>query len=149
MTMHEPDDDFEPEFAPVPEGEQLVPADAAAEGVRVRRAAIGITAGSYNGMALIPRAEANGLLRSIHAEPLPFGCFIGYGENGRPVEIRHLDILTPICERYFPDVTEFLYAPTELLEPMLRGVGIEPVPLPGDFMDPFERGLARYAIYGS
>jgi len=149
MTMHEPDDDFEPEFAVVPEGEELVPADASAEGGRVRRAAIGITAGSYNGMILIPRSEAAALLRALHAEPLPFGGFIGSDETGTNVEMRHLDILTPVCERYFPDITEFLYGPENALAPMLRQVGIEPAPLPGDFMDPFERGLARYAVYGS
>lgn len=149
MTLHEPDDDFEPQFAVVPEGEQLVPADASAEGVRVRRAAIGITAGSYNGMVLLPRSEAAPLLRAIHAEPLPFGGFTGSDEEGANVELRHLDILTPICERYFPDVTEFIYGPSNVLDAVLRRVGIEPVPLPGDFMDPFERGLARYAVYGS
>lgn len=148
MTMHEPDDDFEPEFAVVPEGEELVPADASAEGGRARRAAIGITAGSYNGMVLIPRSEANPLLRAIHAEPLPFGGYTCYDEKGKGVELRHLDMVTPVCERYFPDVTDFLYGPSAVLEPALREVGIEPAPLPSDFMDPFERGLARYSVYG-
>lgn len=149
MTMHEPDDDFEPEFAVVPEGEELVPADATTEDSgHVRRAAIGITAGSYNNMVLLPRTEAGALLRAIHAEPLPFGGFIGR-YNSVDVELRHLDMITPIVERYFPDVTEFLYGPANLLDPPLREVGIEPAPLPDDFMDPFERGLARYAIYGS
>jgi hypothetical protein len=149
MTMNELDDDFEPEFAVVPEGERLVPADATIEGGgHVRRAAIGITAGSYNNMVLLPRSEAGPLLRAIHAEPLPFAGYIGR-YNGVDIELRHLDMITPVVERYFPDVTEFLYGPATLLEAPLREVNIEPAPLPDDFMDPFERGLARYAIYGS
>ncbi len=142
------DDDFEPEFAEMPEGEELALEQARAEQERhVPRPAIGITAGSYKDMIVLPRAAAHALLRAIHADPLPFGGFIGRYE-GRDIELHHLDIPTAICERYWPDVTDFLYGPADILEAPLRAVEIEPVELPGDFMDSFERGLARYAIYG-
>lgn len=143
------DDNFEPQFAEVPEGEEFALEQARAEQEsRVRRATIGITAGDFKGMIVLPRANAGALLRAIHAEPLPFGGFIGH-HNGQDVEIHHLDIITATCERYWPDVTDFIYGPSETLDPALREIGIEPAPLPNDFMDPFERGLARYAIYGS
>ena len=143
------DDDFEPEFAEVSEEEQRALEQARAEQEsHLRRAAIGITAGVYKGMVVLPRSTSAALLRAIHAEPLPFGGFIGR-HDGRDVELHHLDIITPTCERYWPDVTDFVYGPAETLDPALREVGIEPAPLPADFMDPFERGLARYAIYGT
>ena len=149
MDSHELDDTFEPEFAEVPEDEALALEQARAEqDSQVRRAAIGITAGAYKGMAVLPRTAATPLLRAIHAESLPFGGFVGY-YDGKDVELHHLDIVTSTCERYWPDVTDFLYGPVDVLEPALREVGIEPAPLPSDFMDPFERGLARYAIYGT
>ena len=141
--------DFEPDFAPVPEGEELALERARAEqDSRVRRASIGITAGQYKGMVVLPRSSAGPLLRLIQAEPLPFGGYVG-SYNGQDVELHHLDIVTPVCERFWPDVTDFLYGPEEMLDAALREVGIEPVSLPADFMDPFERGLARYAIYGT
>jgi hypothetical protein len=65
------------------------------------------------------------------------------------VELHHPDIPTSVCERFWPDVTDFLYGPEEMLDPALREVRIEPASLPADFMDLFERGLARYAIYGT
>lgn len=145
MSMNDNDDDFEPQFAVVPEGEHLEVENAGEDG-HARRAAIGITAASYNGMVVIPRAEAAPMLRALHAEPLPFGGYT-ISNEGKAIEIRHLDIVTAVCERYFPDIDEFLYGPAEVLEPALRGVNIEPVPLPADFMDPFERSLARYAVY--
>lgn len=149
MSLDELDDDFEPQFAEVPEEEQRALEEARAEQEsQLRRAAIGITAGVYKGMIVLPRSAAGALLRTIHADPLPFGGFIGY-YNGQDVELHHLDIVTSTCERYWPDVTDFIYGPIEMLEPALREVGIEPAPLPSDFMDPFERGLARYAIYGT
>ncbi len=147
MTVNDLDDDLE--LAPVPEGEQLEQDNVRPnEDGHVRRAAIGITAAIFNGMVLVPRSEANALLRTIGAETLPFGGFFGYYE-GKDVEIHHLDIVTPVCERYWPDVADFLYGPANVLEPALKSVGIELAPLPADFMDPFERGLARYAIYGN
>lgn len=147
MTMNPFDDDFE--LAEVPEGEALALEQARAEQEgHVLRAAIGITAGSYRDMVVLPRTAANALLRAIHADPLPFGGYIGRYES-RDIELHHLDIPSPICERYWPDVIDFLYGPAEMLAAPLRAVEIEPVELPGDFMDSFERGLARYAIYGS
>ena len=149
MNVDEPDDDFEPQFVEVPEGEELVLDVAPAEQeARARKAAIGITAGVYNHMVVLPRAAAGPLLRAIHAEPLPFGGYVGH-YNGVDVELHHLDIVTGLCARYWPEVTEFLYGPLQAMEPALQAVNIEPAPLPSDFMDPFERGLARYAIYGS
>jgi len=147
--VNDTDDDFEPQFAVVPEGETLVLDDLhAAEDSHARRAAIGIAAGLFNKMILLPRAEATPLLRVIHAETLPFGGYFGY-YKGVEVEMHRLDILTATCDRYWPDVTDFLYGPAGILEPALAQAGIELAPLPTDFMDPFERGLARYAIYGS
>lgn len=147
--MHEPDDDFEPEFAIVPEGEELVLEDVDGDGAgRLRRAAIGITAGIYNNMVVIARPDANPLLRAMKAEPLPFGGFVGYFE-GANIELHHLDIMTPVLERFWPDVPDFIYGPDSMLVPVLKSINIEPVPLPSDFMDPFERGLARYSIYGN
>lgn len=149
MSQDDLDDDFEPQFAEVPEEEQLALEQARAEQENhLRRAAIGITAGSYKGMVILPRAAANPLLRVLHADPLPFGGFIGHYNNA-DVELHHLDIITSTCERYWPDITDFVYGPADLLESALREVHIEPAPLPTDFMDPFERGLARYAIYGN
>lgn len=146
--MHESDDDFEPEFAVVPDGEELMLEDVDASGGRLRRPAIGVTAGSFNNMIVIPRMEANPLLRAMHAEPLPFGGFVG-NYQGQNIELHHLDMMTPVLERYWPDVPDFIYGPTYMLEAVLKEVGIEPASLPSDFMDPFERGLARYAIYTS
>ena len=149
MNTDELDDNFEPEFAVVPEGEERALQEARAKQERgVRGASIGITAGQYKGMLVLPRASASALLRLIHAEPLPFGGYVG-SYQGQDVELHHLDIVTTVCERFWPDVTDFLYGPEEMLDPALREVGIEPVSLPADFMDPFERGLARYAIYGT
>lgn len=149
MNVDEPDDDFEPQFVDVPEGEELVLDVAPVEQeARARQAAIGITAGVFNHMVVLPRAAAGALLRAIHAEPLPFGSFVGHF-NGVDVELHHLDMLTATCERYWPEVTEFIYGPVETVEAALQSVNIEPAPLPSDFMDPFERGLARYAIYGT
>ena len=149
MNTDELDDDLEPEFVQVPEGEQLALERARAEqDSRVRRVGIGITAGQYKGMVVLPRSSASKLLHLIHAEPLPFGGYVG-SYNGQDVELHHLDIPTKVCERFWPDVTDFLYAPEEMLDPALREVGIEPESLPVDFMDPFERGLARYAIFGT
>ena len=149
MNTDELDDNFEPEFAVVPEGEERALQEARAKQERgVRGASIGITAGQYKGMLVLPRASASALLRLIHAEPLPFGGYVG-SYQGQDVELHHLDIVTTVCERFWPDVTEFLYGPEEVLDPALREVEIEPVTLPADFMDPFERGLARYAIYGT
>jgi hypothetical protein len=148
-SLNDLDDDFEPQFAEVPEEEQRMLEQARAEQEsRLRRAAIGITAGSFKGMVVLPRSAAAPLLRLLKADPLPFGAFVGY-YNGEEVELHHLDIITETCERYWPDVTEFIYGPAEQLEPALREIGIEPVPLPLDFMDAFERGLARYSIYGT
>lgn len=146
--MSNVDDDFEPEFAVVPEGEQLVREETQPDSGRARRAAIGITAGSYKGMLVIPRSEAGPMLRAMRADPLPFGGFIGY-DQGRNIEMHHIDIPTAVLDRYWPEVTEFLYGEEEAMAPVLRRVGTEPVALPADFLDPFERGLARYAIYGS
>lgn len=149
MNTDELDDNFEPEFAVVPEGEERALQEARAKQERgVRGASIGITAGQYKGMVVLPRSSASALLRLIHAEPLPFGGYVG-SYQGQDVELHHLDIVTSVCERFWPDVTEFLYGPEEVLDPALREVEIEPVTLPADFMDPFERGLARYAIYGT
>ena len=149
MSADELDDNFEPEFAVVPEGEERALQEARAKQERgVRGASIGITAGQYKGMVVLPRSSASPLLRLIHGEPLPFGGYVG-SYNGQDVELHHLDIVTSVCERFWPDVTEFLYGPDEVLDPALREVEIEPVTLPADFMDPFERGLARYAIYGT
>lgn len=148
MNKDDLDDDFEPEYAILPEGEELVLEQARAEqDSHLRRAAIGITSGVYNGFVVLPRSNANPLLRAIHAETMPFGGFVG-NYNGQDVELRHLDIVTTTCERYWPDVLDFLFGPAGILEPALREVGIEPAPLPADFLDPFERGLARYAVYG-
>jgi hypothetical protein len=149
MSTDELDDDLEPEFAPMPEGDQTVLDEARAKQERgVLGASIGITAGQYKGMVVLPRSSASPLLRLIQAEPLPFGGYVG-SYNGQDVELHHLDIPTSVCERFWPDVTDFLYGPEEMLDPALREVGIEPASLPADFMDPFERGLARYAIYGT
>lgn len=149
MNTDDLDDDFEPEYAILPEGEELVLEQARAEqDSHMRRAAIGITSGVYKGFVVLPRSTAGPLLRAIRAEPLPFGGFIGH-YDGTDVELRHLDIPTATCERYWPDVTDFIYGPADVLEPALHEAGIEPVPLPADFLDPFERGLARYAVYGS
>lgn len=149
MDVNELDETFEPEFAEVPEDEALALDQARAEqDTHLRRAAIGITAGSYKGMVVLPRSAANPLLREIRAEPLPFGGYVG-NFDGVDIELHHLDIPSPTCERYWPDVVDFLYGPLDIVEPALRHVGIEPVELPTDFMDAFERGLARYAIYGT
>ena len=148
MNLDEQDDDFEPQFAEVPEGQELVlDLTPAEQDGHLRRAAIGITAGVFNNMVVLPRSAAGPLLRAIHAEALPFGGYVGQF-NGNDVEIHHLDIVTPTCDRFWPEVTEFLYGPLTMLESALAAAQIEPAPLPSDFMDPFERGLARYAIYG-
>lgn len=147
MIVNEIDDDFEPAYADVPEGEALVVDDVQSEqGAHVRRAAIGITAGVFDDMLILPRTGVAPLLHLIGAEPLPFGGYFGYYEN-QDVELHRLDIVTPVCNRYWPGVEEFLYGPTSMFESALRAANIEIAPLPLDFMDPFERGLARYAIY--
>jgi len=147
MIVSAIDDDFEPAYADVPAGEQLVVDDVQPEqGKHVRRAAIGITAGLFDAMLLLPRTEVAPLLKLIGAEPLPFGGYFGYYEN-QDVELHRLDIVTPACNRYWPGVEEFLYGPTSMFENAFRTAGIEIAPLPIDFMDPFERGLSRYAIY--
>jgi hypothetical protein len=145
--MDELDDDFEPQPVPLAEGEERALQEAQ-DKQKKAMPGVGITAGQYKGMVVLPRSSASPLLRLIHAEPLPFGGYVG-SYNGQDVELHHLDIVTSVCERFWPDVTDFLYGPEEMLDPALRAVGIEPVSLPADFMDPFERGLARYAIYGT
>src|SRR5579864_7136316 len=69
MSLDELDDDFEPQFAEVPEEEQRALEEARAEQEsQLRRAAIGITAGIYKGMIVLPRSSAAALLRAIHAD---------------------------------------------------------------------------------
>lgn len=149
MSQNELDDDFEPQFAEVPEeGQRALEQARAEQESHLRRAAIGITAGAFKNMIVLPRSSAGALLRTIHAEPLPFGGYIG-SYDSKDIELHHLDIPTATCERYWPDVTDFIYGPSDMLEAALHASGIEPAPLPSDFLDPFERGLARYAIYGT
>jgi hypothetical protein len=148
MNTDELDDDFEPDWADVSEVEKRALEDAQARQREKVMPGPGITAGQYKGMVVLPRSSASPLLRLMHAEPLPFGGYVG-SYNGQDVELHHLDIPTSVCERFWPDVTDFLYGPEEMLDAALREIGIEPASLPADFMDPFERGLARYAIYGT
>ena len=148
MNTDELDDDYEPDWADVSEVEKRALEEAQIMQSEMVTPGVGITAGQYKGMVVLPRSSASPLLRLIQAEPLPFGGYVG-SYNGQDVELHHLDIPTSVCERFWPEVTDFLYAPEEMLDPALREVGIEPGSLPADFMDPFERGLARYAIYGT
>ena len=148
MSTDQLDDDLEPDWADVSEDEKRALDERVAEQDNRVRKYIGTTAGQYNGMVVLPRSCASPLLHRINAEPLPFGGYVG-SYNGQDVELHHLDIPTSVCERFWPEVTDFLYAPEEMLDPALREVGIEPGSLPADFMDPFERGLARYAIFGT